>query len=269
MRIKVIPAAVVLFVLLRFSVPVYGYVVLVVHQQGYTYQQGGDTPSINAGSGTTFDLYLSIATNETIEAFGLDSSFTFTAGELAVTDESAPVDESVADAEVSWTGIVSVNSADNTAGTVTYQKTMGLGESITLSGGQYALGKIEFDSLTSNETTVAPDSGSELLSSTPGSNLFDGFQGCTVNPGAGGSSSSKNCFIATAAYGSVESEEVRILREFRDRYLLRRKWGKALTGFYYRHSPFLAEKIREDNRLRRITRIALKPLVRFCEGVMR
>jgi hypothetical protein len=258
-----------LLIMLSFSTSVYAYVVLVVHQQGYTYDEDGAAPSLSAATGTSFDLYVSIATDESIEFVGLDSSYSFSALALALADESTPVDESVVDASISWTGFISTNSGSNGSGTVTYQKTMSLGESMTLGAGQYALGKIVFTSLTSGETAFTPDSASELIGASMSADLFTGFQGCTINPSGGGGTSSKNCFIATAAFGSTGAKEVRVLREFRDRYLLDRRWGRAFTRFYYRHSPLLAEKIAGNERLKQATRMALKPLVRFCEFLIR
>ena len=73
--------------------------------------------------------------------------------------------------------------------------------------------------------------------------------------GAGG------CFIATAAYGTPMAEEIRILREFRDDYLLLNPVGKALVGFYYRVSPSIAGFINEHPCLKPIVRAGLLPAV--------
>ncbi|HNS31713.1 MAG TPA: hypothetical protein PKN36_01905 [bacterium] len=69
-----------------------------------------------------------------------------------------------------------------------------------------------------------------------------------------------NCFIATAAFGSYQEPHVRILRQFRDRYLLTNAAGKAFVRFYYRHSPAAAGVIAKNSVLRTAARIALMPL---------
>ena len=76
-----------------------------------------------------------------------------------------------------------------------------------------------------------------------------------------GSSSSGDCFIATAAYGSVMQPHVKILREFRDRFLLNNSMGKAFMCLYYTYSPPLADFIAQNANLRVITRLSLLPIV--------
>jgi hypothetical protein len=69
------------------------------------------------------------------------------------------------------------------------------------------------------------------------------------------------CFIATAAYGTPMAEEIQILREFRDEYLLTNPLGQALVGIYYRVSPPMAEFITEHPSLKPIVRAGLLPAV--------
>ncbi len=69
------------------------------------------------------------------------------------------------------------------------------------------------------------------------------------------------CFIATAAYGTPMAEEIQILREFRDEYLLTNPLGQALVGLYYRASPPIAEFITEHPSLKPIVRAGLLPAV--------
>jgi len=75
------------------------------------------------------------------------------------------------------------------------------------------------------------------------------------------SGAGSRCFIATAAYGTPMAEEIEILREFRDEYLLTSPVGKALVGLYYRVSPPIAEFITEHPSLKPIVRAGLLPAV--------
>ncbi|MDX1764025.1 MAG: S8 family serine peptidase [bacterium] len=74
---------------------------------------------------------------------------------------------------------------------------------------------------------------------------------------------SGNCFIATAAFGSPMEPQVRVLQDFRDRYLIPNKPGKAFVSLYYRVSPPLAQWIAERPLARAAVRILLIPLVLF------
>jgi hypothetical protein len=73
--------------------------------------------------------------------------------------------------------------------------------------------------------------------------------------------SSNLCFIATAAYGTPMAEDVQILREFRDKYLLTNSPGRAFVDFYYRVSPPIAEFITQHPSLKPIVRAGLVPAV--------
>jgi len=69
------------------------------------------------------------------------------------------------------------------------------------------------------------------------------------------------CFIATAAYGSYLDPHVKVLREFRDKYLLRNSIGESFVGLYYKLSPPIADYILKRKSLRIATRWLLTPLV--------
>ena len=70
------------------------------------------------------------------------------------------------------------------------------------------------------------------------------------------------CFIATAAYGTSLHEDINVLRDFRDEYLMPNPAGRAFVKIYYSTSPPLADVIRDNEGLRTAVRAGLvKPLV--------
>ncbi len=77
-----------------------------------------------------------------------------------------------------------------------------------------------------------------------------------------------SCFIATAAYSTPMAEEIEILREFRDEYLLTNPAGQALVDVYYRVSPPIADFITEHPRLKPIVRAGLLPAVAMSTVVV-
>ena len=72
------------------------------------------------------------------------------------------------------------------------------------------------------------------------------------------------CLIATAAYGSELSPQVKYLRHFRDHYILSTASGSAFmnsfNSVYYSFSPQIAEYEREQPWLQTIVKSALYPL---------
>ena len=78
-------------------------------------------------------------------------------------------------------------------------------------------------------------------------------------------SSGGGCFIATAAYGSYLDSHVLTLRKFRDQHLLTNSIGTLFVDFYYRHSPPLADYIRERETLRMIVRSGLAVVIYSIE----
>jgi hypothetical protein len=82
--------------------------------------------------------------------------------------------------------------------------------------------------------------------------------GTTVASDGGGGG---GCFIATAAYGSLMEPHVKILRDFRDRFLLGNTVGESFVRLYYTYSPPIADFIAEHDSLRAMVRISLLPVV--------
>ena len=136
-------------------------------------------------------------------------------------------------------------------------------------------GTYSYDSGTSVTITAIPNSGYTFSgwsgdasgTSNPLTITMNGNKSITANFSASqaddGSSSGKKggCFIATAAYGSSFHSHVKILRRFRDRYLLSTRLGRSLVKLYYQYSPFVAGAISSSSFLRAAVRIALFPLV--------
>jgi hypothetical protein len=64
------------------------------------------------------------------------------------------------------------------------------------------------------------------------------------------------------------AEEIQILREFRDEYMLTNPLGQALVDTYYRVSPPIAEFITEHPGLKPIVRAGLLPAVVISAAIV-
>jgi hypothetical protein len=62
------------------------------------------------------------------------------------------------------------------------------------------------------------------------------------------------CFIATAVYGSPMQPHVKVLREFRNRFLLTNLFGNTVLELYYKHSSPVADYIAGNDTLRVVVR---------------
>jgi hypothetical protein len=69
------------------------------------------------------------------------------------------------------------------------------------------------------------------------------------------------CFIASAAYGSPVEPHVKLLREFRDNFLLNNYVRQAFIDLYYRCSPPLANFIAGHDALKSVVRWVIVPVV--------
>jgi hypothetical protein len=76
------------------------------------------------------------------------------------------------------------------------------------------------------------------------------------------------CFIATAAYDTAMAQEIQVLREFRDGYMLTNSVGQALVDGYYRISPPIARFITEHPGLKPIVRAGLVPAVAISSAAV-
>jgi len=77
----------------------------------------------------------------------------------------------------------------------------------------------------------------------------------------GGGSDGGGCFIATASYGSPMESHVKVLRDFRDRFMLTNCLGKAFVDFYYTYSPPVADFITNHDTVSLLVWWSLLPVV--------
>jgi hypothetical protein len=87
-------------------------------------------------------------------------------------------------------------------------------------------------------------------------------------PGMGSSSGSVSsgsgsggCFIATAAYRDYDHPNVKLLRKFRNRYLVTSSFGRMFVDMYYRHSPTLAKFVANRKSMKALIRFNLMPII--------
>lgn len=138
-----------------------------------------------------------------------------------------------------------------------------------------------------NTCIASFDAGDQVhLIATPDSGSNSRFEGWAGDPGCSNSttmnsnrfcvakfgvaptftgSGSSSCFIATAAYGSWLDPHVLTLREFRDQHLLTNAIGTWFVELYYRHSPPIADYIREREYLRAMIRFILAVIIYAIE----
>jgi len=88
------------------------------------------------------------------------------------------------------------------------------------------------------------------------------------NTGGGGGGGGGGCFIATAAYGSPLEPHVKILVEFRNRYLLAHSMGRYFVKLYYSCSPSVAQFILQHDTMKFLVRCFLLPIVIVINAVI-
>jgi len=105
---------------------------------------------------------------------------------------------------------------------------------------------------TTNPVTINMDSDKSVTAN---------FTAKPISDGDGGGGGDGLCFIATAAYSSPSHPYVKILRDFRDIYLLSNKAGRELVDLYYKYSPSVANLVARSEPLKVIVRIHLVPII--------
>jgi hypothetical protein len=76
------------------------------------------------------------------------------------------------------------------------------------------------------------------------------------------SNSNSGCFIATATLGSYDHSLVLELRQFRDEWILTKRWGKDFVSWYYYYGGIAAKVIEDKTVLKRMSYLfIILPLV--------
>jgi hypothetical protein len=121
-------------------------------------------------------------------------------------------------------------------------------------------------SFTATVTSETPNSKLTGNISSDGNTIIMSQRESTAGGGGGAPPAADGgggggCFIATAAYGSMMEPHVKILRNFRDRFLLHNSMGKGFVRLYNTYSPPMADFIAKHDSLRAMVRISLLPVV--------
>ncbi len=77
-----------------------------------------------------------------------------------------------------------------------------------------------------------------------------------------------DCFIATAVYGTPLAPEVRVLSEFRDKYLLTSIPGRGFVRWYYKLGPPIARVTSRNKPLGFAVRTVLCPVIVLCRTIL-
>ncbi len=112
-----------------------------------------------------------------------------------------------------------------------------------------------------------PDTGSDVPFSMTVNPRNNGNAGGSIVPSPDSKPpeyATKTCFVATAAWGDEHHPVVELLRDFRDRVLMKTEPGKTVIRFYYREGPTLAAAIEGSPVACLAARIMITPLAGFA-----
>lgn len=77
------------------------------------------------------------------------------------------------------------------------------------------------------------------------------------------------CFVVTAVLGDPAHPQVRLLRGFRDTWLVHRNWGRIIVSFYWKIGPWLAMQITDRPVTKRFVRyIVIIPACWLAYGIL-
>jgi hypothetical protein len=72
----------------------------------------------------------------------------------------------------------------------------------------------------------------------------------------------KKCFIATAVYGAPDANEIVLLKDFRDKILIKNIIGRIFINIYYFVSPPVANFITNKPKTKRLVKnLLIKPIL--------
>lgn len=108
-----------------------------------------------------------------------------------------------------------------------------------------------------NQWVVSSENGVYVYDNVSTNKTYFFVEVTSGSSGGGGG----GCFIATAAFGSYLDPHVKVLRDFRDKYLLTSGVGKWFVEEYYKYSPPIADFIRDKEILKSLVRMMLMPII--------
>jgi hypothetical protein len=97
---------------------------------------------------------------------------------------------------------------------------------------------------------------------SPSSTSKSSYKPSTTTSSPKGSS---GCYIATMVYGSYEHPQVLVLRGFRDNVLNNYSLGRKFINFYYKHSPYWVEKMKNNKTLNKAIKIILNSIIKLLK----
>ena len=86
------------------------------------------------------------------------------------------------------------------------------------------------------------------------------------NDGRNTQSTSSDCFVATAAFGTPLQAEIQILREWRDNELSFSIAGRQFIDIYYKMGPHLARLVEKNKFIARISRSIIRQAIKYIRN---